>query len=257
MTAPVKACRAYGKKPVIGIPSDRRMIAVRIRFMLSARSTSRPSRRPRVFAADHSVLETPARTWRDPRARRRHFLHRSADRTWSRVSTPGASAPGTLHDPHRDATTLSLTAGGGERRTRVLRVPRLPGNERRDGRHAASARARDRGSTTIHREDKEERSRAGAPAHEVWLEPDSVLVRWRHGRVRVNSHPWTRLDRLGPDLSVEARARTAYRSVRVRNASAFALAVQWHPEWQVMRNPFSQALFAEFGRAARNVKKNS
>jgi putative glutamine amidotransferase len=27
--------------------------------------------------------------------------------------------------------------------------------------------------------------------------------------------------------------------------------VQWHPEWQVMSNPFSRALFAAFGAAAR------
>jgi len=37
----------------------------------------------------------------------------------------------------------------------------------------------------------------------------------------------------------------------VRGAPGFALAVQWHPEWQVMKNPFSRALFAAFGEAAR------
>jgi putative glutamine amidotransferase len=37
----------------------------------------------------------------------------------------------------------------------------------------------------------------------------------------------------------------------VQSAPTFALAVQWHPEWQVMSNPFSKALFAEFGKAAR------
>ena len=35
---------------------------------------------------------------------------------------------------------------------------------------------------------------------------------------------------------------------------AFALAVQWHPEWQVMKNPFSRALFAAFGDAARDAR---
>ena len=37
----------------------------------------------------------------------------------------------------------------------------------------------------------------------------------------------------------------------MRDARDFAVAVQWHPEWQVMSNPFSQALFAAFGDAAR------
>jgi putative glutamine amidotransferase len=38
---------------------------------------------------------------------------------------------------------------------------------------------------------------------------------------------------------------------RVGDAPAFALAVQWHPEWKVMENPFSRALFAAFGKAGR------
>jgi len=27
--------------------------------------------------------------------------------------------------------------------------------------------------------------------------------------------------------------------------------VQWHPEWRVLENPLSRALFAEFGDACR------
>ena len=38
---------------------------------------------------------------------------------------------------------------------------------------------------------------------------------------------------------------------RIDGAKTFALAVQWHPEWKVMENPFSRALFAEFGKAGR------
>jgi putative glutamine amidotransferase len=37
----------------------------------------------------------------------------------------------------------------------------------------------------------------------------------------------------------------------VRKAQRFAVAVQWHPEWRVMGNPFSRALFAAFGQASR------
>ncbi len=46
-----------------------------------------------------------------------------------------------------------------------------------------------------------------------------------------------------PDGIVEA--------LRVADAPSFALAVQWHPEWQVMRNPQSMALFEAFGDACR------
>ena len=33
--------------------------------------------------------------------------------------------------------------------------------------------------------------------------------------------------------------------------AAFALAVQWHPEWRVLDNPVSRRLFAAFGAACR------
>jgi putative glutamine amidotransferase len=57
---------------------------------------------------------------------------------------------------------------------------------------------------------------------------------------------------LGRDLEIEAKSPDGVvEAFRVRNAPAFALAVQWHPEWQFSENPFSVALFAAFGRAAR------
>ena len=38
---------------------------------------------------------------------------------------------------------------------------------------------------------------------------------------------------------------------KVRESIGFAYAVQWHPEWQVMENPLSLALFRAFGEACR------
>jgi putative glutamine amidotransferase len=60
------------------------------------------------------------------------------------------------------------------------------------------------------------------------------------------------IDRLAPGLAVEARATDGLvEAFHVRNAPHFAVAVQWHPEWKVMTNPFSRALFAAFGAASR------
>ena len=97
------------------------------------------------------------------------------------------------------------------------------------------------------------------PAHEVTLEPGGLLLRLAgHDRVTVNSLHWQGVDRLAPDLAVEARAPDGLvEAFRVKSAPSFALAVQWHPEWKVMNNPFSRALFAEFGRAARAATKTS
>jgi putative glutamine amidotransferase len=57
---------------------------------------------------------------------------------------------------------------------------------------------------------------------------------------------------LGQGLAVEARAPDGViEAFRVERSPAFALAIQWHPEWRVTGNDFSRALFAEFGAACR------
>ena len=40
-------------------------------------------------------------------------------------------------------------------------------------------------------------------------------------------------------------------AIYVRDAPGFALAVQWHPEWNAADDPVSRPLFGAFGRAAR------
>jgi putative glutamine amidotransferase len=91
------------------------------------------------------------------------------------------------------------------------------------------------------------------PAHEVEL-ADGGMLHHLTGvrRVRVNSLHSQGVGRLGKGLLAEARADDGLiEAFRVEGAPAFALAVQWHPEWKAMDNPFSRALFAEFGRAGR------
>jgi len=71
-------------------------------------------------------------------------------------------------------------------------------------------------------------------------------------RIQVNSLHSQGIDRLGPGLVAEATAPDGLiEAFRVEQAKAFAIAVQWHPEWKAMSNPFSRALFAAFGAAAR------
>jgi putative glutamine amidotransferase len=71
-------------------------------------------------------------------------------------------------------------------------------------------------------------------------------------RVMVNSLHAQGVHTLGAGLEVEARAPDGLvEAFRVRSAPGFTLAVQWHPEWQVLKNPFSHAMFAAFGDAAR------
>jgi putative glutamine amidotransferase len=57
---------------------------------------------------------------------------------------------------------------------------------------------------------------------------------------------------LGKGLLVEARAPDGViEAFRAVDAPSLALGLQWHPEWKFKDNPFSRALFAAFGEAAR------
>jgi putative glutamine amidotransferase len=72
------------------------------------------------------------------------------------------------------------------------------------------------------------------------------------GTHRVNSLHRQAVGRLGDNLTVEAVAPDGtVEAVSVKNASAFALGVQWHPEYWVTSDAPSRALFAAFGDAVR------
>jgi putative glutamine amidotransferase len=167
------------------------------------------------------------------------------------------SVPGTLHDPHRDETTLSLIPRAVASGVPVFGVCRgfQEMNVAMGG--TLHQRVHEIEGLDDHREDKEVPLDVQyGPAHDVVLEPGSILRKLAgQDRITVNSLHSQGVDRLAPDLAVEARAPDGLiEAFSVKSAPTFALAVQWHPEWKVMSNPFSQALFAEFGRAARNKR---
>jgi putative glutamine amidotransferase len=87
----------------------------------------------------------------------------------------------------------------------------------------------------------------------VRLEPGGLLIELAGApEIRVNSLHWQGVERLGEGLAVEARAPDGLiEGFQVRSSRSFAVAVQWHPEWRAMSNPFSRALFAAFGDASR------
>ena len=68
----------------------------------------------------------------------------------------------------------------------------------------------------------------------------------------VNSVHRQAVDRLGPRLQVEAVAEDGtVEAVSVRDSRAFAVGVQWHPEYWVKSDDNSLRIFRAFGDAAR------
>ena len=164
------------------------------------------------------------------------------------------SVPGTLHDVARDGTTLPLIPAAVERGVPVFGICR--GFQEMNVAFGGTLHQRlyEVDGLSDHREDETQPLEVQyGPAHDVVLEQGGELRKLAgQDRVRVNSLHSQGVDRLGDKLIAEARAPDGViEAFRVKNAKRFALAVQWHPEWKVMSNDFSRALFAAFGEASR------
>jgi putative glutamine amidotransferase len=166
-----------------------------------------------------------------------------------------ASEQGTLHDPYRDATTLPLIPRAVASGMPILAICR--GFQEMNVAYGGTLwqKLHEVPGLANHRENTE------APldeqyglAHDVELVEGGLLRKLAGGepRIKVNSLHSQGVQTLGANLEVEARAPDGViEAFRVRGAPGFAYAVQWHPEWKFSSNPFSQALFAAFGAAAR------
>jgi putative glutamine amidotransferase len=91
------------------------------------------------------------------------------------------------------------------------------------------------------------------PSHAVDVVPGGMLARITGKEsLIVNSLHGQGVRDLAPGLVVEATASDGLvEAYRVERARGFTLAVQWHPEWRVMENPDSVAIFEAFGEACR------
>jgi putative glutamine amidotransferase len=241
-------------RPLIGISADRRMVGAHPFHMVGEKYA-----RAVLDASDAAPVMIPALA---EELRFDELLQRldglvftgSPSNVEPRLYQGLPSAPGTLHDPARDATTLPLIRKAVKAGVPVFGICRgfqemnvAFGGTLHQNLHEIPGYLDHRDDTTQPLEVQY------GPAHEVTLEPGGLLRTLSDGdRIQVNSLHHQGIDQLGGELAVEARAPDGViEAFRVREAQRFAVAVQWHPEWRVMGNPFSRALFAAFGQASR------
>lgn len=241
-------------KPVIGIPADRRVLDPHPFHMVGEK----------YVAAIHDgaeampLLVPSLGDMLDLDAVLRHvdglLLTGSPSNVQPRHYGGEEARPGTMHDPHRDATTLPLARKALEAGVPLLAVCRgfqelnvaLGGSLHQ---HVDEVAGYHR-----HNEDPDQPLEIQyGPAHPVTLMEGGILRRLAGtDTVQVNSLHAQGIARLAGGVSVEAVADDGLiEGFRVDGVKSFALAVQWHPEWHVTENPFSLAIFNAFGDACR------
>ena len=164
------------------------------------------------------------------------------------------SREGTLHDPSRDATTLPLIRAALAAAVPVFAICRghqelnvALGGTLHQLVHEVPGRLDHRGSREV------PRAHRYGPRHPVRLTPGGLIARLANtGEIMVNSLHAQAIDRLGDGLVVEAVAEDGtIEGVRVKDAPAFALGVQWHPEACLDSCAVARGLFEAFRDAAR------
>lgn len=242
------------KKPIVGIPCDHRMIgphpfhAVGEKYIVAVRDGAgalpllipvldKPIDIAEILETVDGILLTGSPSNVAPK----------------RYGGPGPRE-GVLQDERRDATTLPLIRAIVDHGTPLLAVCR--GFQEMNVAYGGTLHqhVEEVAGRVDHREDKTATLDVQyAPAHDVNLTPGGTLARIAgKTTIKVNSLHSQGVDRLGEGLVVEATAPDGQiEGVRVKDARAFALGVQWHPEWRFCENDVSKALLAAFGESMR------
>jgi putative glutamine amidotransferase len=158
------------------------------------------------------------------------------------------------YDPARDATTLPLIRKAVERGVPLLAICRgiQEMNVALGGSLATEIQERD-GALDHRAPQSDHQDERFAIRQAVTIKPGSCLAGvFGAGDIQVNSVHRQAIDRLGPTLQVEAVAQDGtVEAVSVRNSRAFAVGVQWHPEYWVKSDNASARIFRAFGDAVR------
>ncbi|MBT2338426.1 MULTISPECIES: gamma-glutamyl-gamma-aminobutyrate hydrolase family protein [Pseudomonas] len=162
------------------------------------------------------------------------------------------SPPNTPHDPARDHLALPLWRAAVEAGLPVLGICR--GFQEMNVAFGGSLHQQLDGPGAEHEPPSNEPvEEQYARTHAMTVQPGGVLSGLGlSGVIEVNSVHGQGIARVGNGLRIEAVAEDGLvEGLSVEGSKAFALGVQWHPEWQVTSNPDYLAVFQAFGEACR------
>ena len=158
------------------------------------------------------------------------------------------------YDPARDATTLPLIRKAIEHGVPLLAICRgiQELNVALGGTLATEIQERE-GSLDHRAPVSDNQDERFAIRQTVTIKPGSCLAGvFGAGEIKVNSVHRQGIDRLGSSLQVEAVAEDGtVEAVSVRDRAAFAVGVQWHPEYWAKSDDASARIFRAFGDAVR------
>jgi len=170
------------------------------------------------------------------------------------------SEPGTWHDPERDLAALALIPAAIRVGMPVLAICR--GFQEMNVSFGGSLHqmVHKQPGYRMHKENEADPLDVQyGPSHKVRFTAGGLLQRLTgQDGATVNSLHAQGVDRLGQELQVEAVAEDGLvEAFAVRDAPGFTLAVQWHPEWKVLNDPVSTAIFRAYGEACRAYRLRS
>jgi putative glutamine amidotransferase len=164
------------------------------------------------------------------------------------------SLPGTWHDPERDIAALALIPAAIRVGMPLLAVCRGFQEMNVSFGGTLHQRVHEIDGYRVHKENPEDPVEVQyGPAHPVRFTAGGLLEKAVGvSEATVNSVHSQGVDRLAAGLKVEAVADDGLiEAFTVAEAPGFTLAVQWHPEWKVLENQVSLAIFRAFGDACR------